>query len=211
MALNSEPAQHELTRLKTGDDLALEKAVKSPLILRSSMEEVKQVLRLVMIKMGLRSQNWPNEEEKIVLIEHIVSNFGGNRVEEIKLAFEMAIAGKLDIEDVRCYENFSCAYFSMIMTAYRHWAEQAYRFLKLDPVPEQKIFSQQELDDSQREDAEIQYQRFLKGYELRGLDINKSILESDKLLKEGETALDFFKRRALNGSINIYKKDTNGK
>lgn len=69
---------------------------------------------------------------------------------------------------------------------------------------EQKIFTQEELDDSAREDAERQYQGFLKGFELKGLPINEAILKKDGLLKDGESVLDFFKRRALKGSLNIY-------
>ena len=70
--------------------------------------------------------------------------------------------------------------------------------------PEQKIFSQEELDNSAREDAERQYQSFLKGRELLGLGINKCILEKDGLLKEDEGVLDFFKRMAESGYSNIY-------
>lgn len=70
----------------------------------------------------------------------------------------------------------------------------------------QKIFTQEELDDSAREDAERQYQCFLKGYELKGLSINKAILEKDSLLKEGESVIDFFKRRVSKLATNIYRK-----
>lgn len=163
-----------------------------------------------MVKVGLRSQNWPEGEEKAVLIEHIVSNFGGHRIEEIKLAFEMAIAGKFDVE-VNCYENFSCYYFSTIMNAYRKWSAQAYRQLepKIIENPPQKIFSQEEIDDSAREDAERQYQLFLKQHELKGLGINKAILEKDGFLKEGETVIDFFKRWVESGHSNVYIKPTN--
>lgn len=201
-----EPAKQELTPQRSGDEQALEKAVKSPLIVKSSVEEIKQVLRLVMIKVGLRSQNWPKDEEKAVLIDHIVSNYGGHTVEEIKLAFDMAMAGKLDAEDVKCYENFSCIYFSMIMNSYRNWAASAYKVLKTEIPPIQRIFSQEELDDSAREDAQRQYVLFTKGHEVKGLALNQPILQKDGFLKEGERVLDFFKRWAANGNTNIYVK-----
>jgi hypothetical protein len=206
VALSPEQAKPELIKPKTGDDSALEKAIHSPTIRQSSVDEIKQVLRLVMVKIGLRAQNWPSDEEKAVLIEHIISNFGGNNVDEIKLAFEMCMAGKLDLrpEDSKCYENFSCAYFSTIMTAYREWSAQAYKFIKPPEKPVQKIFTQDELDNGAREDAERQYQLFLKNYPLRGVDITKCILEQDGLLKNGESVYDFFKRRAMNGNANIY-------
>lgn len=83
--------------------------------------------------------------------------------------------------------------------------------------PEQKIFTQEELDDSAREDAERQYQMFLRGYELVNPEISKQILVADGLMKDcetyenglrkdAETVIDFFKRRLNAGALNIYKK-----
>jgi len=85
-----------------------------------------------MVKIGLRSQNWPSEEEKTVLINHIIKGYNGHTISEIKLAFDMAIEGKLDVE-VNCYENFSCLYFSNIMSSYRQWAKQEYEQLLQEP------------------------------------------------------------------------------
>lgn len=76
---------------------------------------------------------------------------------------------------------------------------------------EQRIFTQQELDDSAREDVERNYQLYLKQMEVRGVSINKPILEQDGLIREGESVMDFFKRRALNGSANIYVKQVEKK
>lgn len=75
--------------------------------------------------------------------------------------------------------------------------------------PKQKIFTQEELDNTAREDAERQYQIFLKGNELRGLAINKPILEKDEMLLGDENVLDFFKRRKENGAKNIYVQQWN--
>ena len=65
----------------------------------------------------------PTEEEKFVLLNFIRSNFGNQTPEEIKLAFELAVSGKLGI-DAKCYENFSCEYFGRIMKAYIDYARQ---------------------------------------------------------------------------------------
>lgn len=206
---SSEQVKRELTQLKTGEVVQLKKAISTPLIAESPIEQLKQVLRLVMIKIGLRSQNWPTDEEKAVLIEHIYSNFGGNRIEEIKLAFDMAFSGKLDLspDDTKCYENFSCAYFSTIMSSYRRWSAQEYRQLKPEEPLVQRIFTQEELDDAAREDVERQYRLFVKGYELKGVAINKAILEKDGLLKEGESVIDFFKRKVEAVQPNIYVRN----
>jgi len=76
-----------------------------------------------MVLVGLRGNNMPSEEEKFVLLNFIRSNFGNQTPEEIKLAFEWAVAGKLGI-DAKCYENFSCEYFGRIMKAYVDFARQ---------------------------------------------------------------------------------------
>lgn len=76
-----------------------------------------------MVLVGLRSNNMPSEEEKFVLLNFIRSNFGNQTPEEIKLAFEWAVSGKLNI-DAKCYENFSCEYFGRIMKAYIDYARQ---------------------------------------------------------------------------------------
>lgn len=173
-----------------------------------------------MVKVGLRAANFPVQEEFDVLISHIYENFPGHTLPEIRLAFEMAMADKLRLKDgANCFENFSCIYFSTIMNAYRKWSREV-------PPPKEELqqprfYTDEELDNIKREDAERQYQLFLRGYELRGIEINKTILEKDKLLtffpeeyKDGfridgcyESVIDFFKRKAEAGFRNIYKKE----
>lgn len=158
-----------------------------------------------MVKIGLRAQNWPTDEEKAVLISHIVEHFGGNRLDEIKLAFEMAIAGKTEV-DVNCYENFSCVYFSSVMYAYRRWAADAYKSLPEDKPIEQKIFTQSEIEDGQREDVERQYQLFIRGHAIKNTGANKPILLKDNLLINGESVVEFFSRRMEGGFKHIYER-----
>lgn len=81
-----------------------------------------------MLKVGLRGKNFPNGVTKSLLLDHIYKNYGNHTPDEIRLAFDMAVAGKLNLtlDEINCYENFSCLYFSKIMNAYRIWAEQVY-------------------------------------------------------------------------------------
>lgn len=85
-----------------------------------------------MVKVGLRANNFPNEDEKQLLLAHIITEYGNHTPKEIQLAFDMAIAGKLGLKEVSCYENFSCLYFSNVMNAYREWAKETYKLLKKD-------------------------------------------------------------------------------
>jgi hypothetical protein len=125
--------------LKTGEENAFSLALQSEKVNRCTNEQIKQVLRYVMIKVGLRAANWPVEEEKAVLLDHIRTHYGNHHLEEVRLAFDMAVTGKLDLADnqVTCYENFTCTYFSSIMSAYRHWAADSYdHVIKTQPIPE---------------------------------------------------------------------------
>lgn len=189
-------------------------AIQSKLIKDCLLEEVKEVLRKVMIKIGLRAQNWPNDLEKLVLFEHIVSNFGGNRLGEILLAFDFAINGELaDADgvaiDANCYENFSCLYFSKIMNAYRFWSRQEVKYISTTTKEKQKIFSQEELDDYAREDAEWQYQMYRRNLDITYPESLKQILTKDNLLKKDESVIDFFKRKAESLSEHIYTRMNN--
>lgn len=86
-----------------------------------------------MVLIGLRANNWPTDIEKMVLINFIIKNYGGHSVGEIKLAFEMAVAEKFNV-DVNCYENFSVAYFASIMNVYRRWAGETAYHVKSAPI-----------------------------------------------------------------------------
>jgi hypothetical protein len=122
---NSELAQQEWKPSKTGNvtaDVILQAQSTQSLRLRNE-EDIKQVLRYAMVLVGLRGNNMPTEEEKFVLLNFIRSNFGNQTPEEIKLAFDWAVSGKLGI-DAKCYENFSCEYFGRIMKAYIDYARQ---------------------------------------------------------------------------------------
>ena len=204
-----EQAKPEPTRQRTGDDLALQTAILSPLIRESSLEQLSGSLRLIMVKIGLRAQNWPTNEEKAVLVDHILTHFGGHRVDEIRLAFEMAINGKLEFkqgESVQCYENFSCIYFSSVMNAYRKWSSEAFKSLPTEKPVEQKIFTQEELEDGQREDVERLYQMLIRGLAIKSPEACRDILLKDGLIGEGVRVVDFLTQKIKEGALNIYVK-----
>jgi hypothetical protein len=143
---NSELAKQEWKPLKTGNaeaNIIIQARSTQSLRLRHE-EDIKQVLRYAMVLVGLRGNNMPSEEEKFVLLNFIRSNFGNQTPEEIKLAFEWAVSGKLNI-DAKCYENFSCEYFGRIMKAYIDYARQETLIVKKEPEVVKLPPSDQEL------------------------------------------------------------------
>lgn len=168
----------------SGEETVFMEAINDVKISSATVDEIKQMLKLVMIKIGLRSQNWPSEEEKFVLREHIVSNFGGHTLREVKLAFEMAIAGHLCV-DVNCFENFSCLYFSNIMTAYRSWAKQVHEYMRQSEKP-LMIEDKRDLTDSEMQEWVNEWIKDFK--QLKSILLIPTILY-DWLTEKGEIEL----------------------
>lgn len=105
----------------------------------SDENELKQVLRYSMLLVGLRANNMPTEEEKFVLINFIKTNFANVTLAQIKMAFDMAVAGKLGV-DAKCYENFSCEFFGRIMARFLEYSAEetriiAQRVVEDEPLP----------------------------------------------------------------------------
>lgn len=111
---------------KTSEEAGFELAISKPRIANEPVETLKEALRQVFFLIGLRAEQIPADEEKGFLIQYIAENYGGHTAEEVKLAFKMAIQGKLklDYKEVKCYGIFSPMYFTVIMDAYREWARE---------------------------------------------------------------------------------------
>lgn len=135
--------RRESTPLKSSEEKGFEQAlISSPKIFHlkqmedyveglTQVEEVSKALRYIFVLIGLRAEQIPGDEEKAVLKDYVIEEYAGHTTDELKLAFKMAIQGKLKIasRDVKCYGIFSPAYFTTIMDAYREWArEQAEKY-----------------------------------------------------------------------------------
>ena len=132
---------------------------KSGRVNERPQEDLKQALRFVMLKVGLRAANLPNDEERQILIDHISKYYGNHTPEEIKYAFDLALTDKLELDakEVTCYENFSCLYFSTIMNAYRKWFNNEARQGRIETVKQNLI--EYKPDQAQ---IEKEYQEFLQ-------------------------------------------------
>ena len=125
--------------LGIGDKERFELAIRYNRIKDCPVSDLEAILRLIMLKIGVRAANLPNKEEKGLILAHVIGDYGNHTIQEINLAFDMAIMGKLyewnskfqQIPvDANCYENFSCIYISKIMNAYRRWAHETHTELQ---------------------------------------------------------------------------------
>ena len=89
-------------------------------------ERLVEALRYAMLLVGIKERNFPDAVERVVLFNFIRKKYSGHTAEEIRLAFEKAIARELELDenDIKHFENFSCEYFARIMNAYRKWARK---------------------------------------------------------------------------------------
>lgn len=129
-----------------------QQALKSAKISVENDIRLIETLKIIMLKLGIREANLPSNAEKVVLISHIRENYSMHTLMEIKLAFDLAIAGKLECEADH-YENFSCLYFSKIMKAYREWSGRTYKELPQEkpkelPAPVEVITDEQRIADA---------------------------------------------------------------
>lgn len=92
-----------------------------------NIDDIVQALRYSQMLVGMRKANLPSKEETLTLLNFIATYYSGHTSKEIRLAFEMAVAGHFPGLDVRVYENFSVQYFASIMNAYRKWSAETYR------------------------------------------------------------------------------------
>ena len=140
-------SQQDLTLSPTGLTKSLQAAINSKTIATCHDHDVQKKLAYCMMLVGIKSNNIPQQEDASFLIGQIIKNFGGNRLNEIQLAFDIAVTGQLDIEEkeVNAYQDFTFMYFSRIFNSYRRWAASEFKQIKDEPV--QKIYSIEELEN----------------------------------------------------------------
>lgn len=129
MEQSQAPAKQDLTHYETGNT-SVAKALSDRRMSEKEVtnEQIKEALRYCMLIVGIRANNMPANEEKQLLVDFVRRTYSGLSVLEIKLAFDMAIADRLELQDWKCYENFSCAYVSTILKAYCKWVNQNVKY-----------------------------------------------------------------------------------
>ena len=131
-------APPESRPLEIGATRELATALADKKLPAAGLAGLEATLRYIFMLLGLRPQNYPVGLEADFLTQYIVKNFASHTNAEVRLAFDLAVAGRLalDAREVSCYENFSVAYFARIMQAYIAWARETYQLLPdKRPVP----------------------------------------------------------------------------
>jgi len=123
--------------------------ISSPKLSAGSYDDIKTLIKIVMAMVGLKTAeiNAVTEPEKQMLVGFIQKQFGGHTNKEFIDAFTMAFTGKLNVNP-ECYQNFSIAYVSRIMTAYRKWASNTYEdnYSIMEKIQDKKMLAPPEVD-----------------------------------------------------------------
>lgn len=151
----------------------------------------------------------PNSEELLSILsdqfqKNLCEKFPLLNVDEIEYAFRKK---GTTIEDWGKAMNLSL--LDSVLLPYlndRFMLSEDERKVKEKPI-EQLIFTQEELDNSAREDVERQYRLLLNGVRPMALQYNKPILVKDGLMKEEDKVDEFFKSCFEKGYRHIYVKE----
>lgn len=98
------------------------KAIQTGLQVRQINDdvEIRKALLYVYSLIGLRPDNYPTPSEDSVLIKVIKEKYAGYTLDEIRLAFTMAVSRELNESlSVDHYQKFSAEYLGRIMSAYK--------------------------------------------------------------------------------------------
>ena len=87
---------------------------------------LKQLLKYLFVLTNLKPENYPNDLEKNVIFNFLSKNYGKYPVEELRVAFELAVERKLTPymakgDNVNHFQSFSMMWFSGIMAAYHEF------------------------------------------------------------------------------------------
>ena len=109
--------------LKTGNNEIIGTShFSEPKLSEVPQSEIKVVLKKVIVLLGIKKENLPNDIQKAVMLDFLQSNYNITLLEFYK-AFELALIGELSVETT-VYQNFSCEYISSILNAYKKYVRR---------------------------------------------------------------------------------------
>jgi hypothetical protein len=178
----------------------------------ASDKELSEKFVLIYWMIGLRPQHFPTAEQDQFLFNYIRVNFAKRTTSELVLAFDKAINGVLDIEEVKCYDQFTLEYFCRIFNAYRKWSyhiakettkPQEYKSLPMAETSEQEM--REDINDYLQRDLNINFiPPYLYDY-LERLNIHK--LSKDEKIAVFDKAKEYRKNQLKEDAGSYHKED----
>ena len=165
-------------------------ALNDKLICECTEEEVKAKLKLLYSMVGLRPNNYPQDQEKTDLHHYIFLKYGKKTLSEFVLAFDLAINNELDLrrDEVKVYDQFTISYLATIMAAYKKWLyEQSKKVKKEIPIeskselPQPKMSNEEVLQLSKDIYASTKNLMFIESRCYEILELAKTITDNERV------------------------------
>jgi len=130
--------KHDSTQELNGQIARIVNASKSLKFIDADENQIRKTLSVIFLMIGLRPQHFPTEQETAFLIKHIKSEYGTKGLDDMILAFELAVTHKLYIKDVNPYDQFTILYLGNIMEAYRVYRNHNLKSVQA-PTPQLEV------------------------------------------------------------------------
>ena len=115
-------------------------AKRGRLIANANNSEIAKTLSMIYFMVGLRPQHFPTMEEDQFIFKYIRQNFPEITLEEIYLAFDVAIKGESEVGDVKVYDQFCIEYLVRIIMGYKDYVKKVAK-----QIPEPRYIEEQKV------------------------------------------------------------------
>jgi hypothetical protein len=139
-------------------------ALQTPKLKNTSGDVIANALKVALFALGVRKDNYPNDEGLAFIILDLKRTFGELTIEELRLAFLKCARRELNHRPDP-HATISLLYFSDILYSYKQWASNAYEKVKDIPVEKENdfpIYAVKSLSDH-RKDIQMGYGHFMSG------------------------------------------------
>jgi len=119
------------------------KALSGVKVCEAEDNDLYRTLSIIYLIVGLRPHHFPTKQEDTVILGFLREEYALKTLDELILAFKLAMKGELDLEDVKVYDQFTCEYLARVMTAYRKWLKEVDS--KVIPAPPPAIENKEEV------------------------------------------------------------------
>lgn len=106
-----------------------------------SIADTDKLLLILAKLVGIKTENFPDREESLLIIRSLNRMFPNTTDEELKTAFELVGAGKLDTDEH--YQHFNFKYISAIINSYARAINEASKYVQHKAIEEKPLFEQE--------------------------------------------------------------------
>jgi hypothetical protein len=183
--------KNELANIQTTLIDIVKSCANSKLIKDSSDSELADRLLKIYYLIGLRPKFFPTREMDAFLFNYIRENYGHRNIDELYLAFDLAVKRRFEVKEINPYDQFSIPYLVDIMDSYRLFLKDLHNSKEKNKLQDElpKFVS----DEEKKSDIEYwqnkQIDFYLVPIYLYDYMVNLKLIKEDDCLKYLEAAI----------------------